>query len=73
MVKRMKKNYIDEKGNYINAENLSLAEIYNRGREEGYKKGFIDGTLNRGGFIKEVNVSDVADDCFKKLMGGDFD
>lgn len=28
-------NYIDEKGNYINSENLSLAEIYARGIEAG--------------------------------------
>ena len=64
------KNYIDEKGNYINVENLSLIEIYNEGRVEGYKKGFIDGTLNKKGFLKEVSVSDIADDAFKKIMGG---
>ena len=33
------KNYFDEKGNYINCENLSLAEIYNRGAEENKKQG----------------------------------
>ena len=64
------KNYIDNKGNYINVENLSLIDIYNEGRVEGYKKGFIDGTLNKNGLIKEESVSDVADDLFKKLMGG---
>lgn len=67
-----KKNYIDEKGNYINIENLSLAEIYNEGKVEGYKKGFIDGTLNRGGFIKEETVSEIADNTFNKIMGGGF-
>ena len=33
-----KANYFDKQGNYINVENLSLAEIY--------KKGFIDGSLH---------------------------
>ena len=28
----MSKNYFDEKGNYVNAENKSLAEIYTDGR-----------------------------------------
>lgn len=64
------KNHFDDKGNYINVENLSLAEIFNEGRVEGYKKGFIDGTLNRGGFIKEETVSDIADDAFNKIMRG---
>jgi hypothetical protein len=32
-----KKNYIDKKGNYQNVENLSLAQIYDRGHEDGYK------------------------------------
>ena len=31
-------NYIDNKGNYINNENLSLREIYERGIEEGKKR-----------------------------------
>lgn len=29
------KNYIDERGNYHNIENLTLAQIYDRGVEEG--------------------------------------
>ena len=33
----MKKNYIDDQGNYINIENLTLAEIYYKGVEEGRK------------------------------------
>lgn len=32
------KNYIDEKGNYHNIENLTLAQIYQRGVEEGRQK-----------------------------------
>ena len=61
----MKKNYIDEKGNYINVENLSLAEIYNRGREEGYKKGYVDGSL------KTPNpMTETADELFLKIKGG---
>ena len=31
------KNYIDEKGNYHNVENLTLTQIYDRGVEEGYR------------------------------------
>lgn len=34
---RPTKNYIDEKGNYHNIENLTLAQIYDRGVEEGYR------------------------------------
>ena len=30
-----KANYFDKKGNYINVENLSLAEIYYRAFKEG--------------------------------------
>lgn len=30
-----KRNYFDEKGNYINEENLSLTEIYMRGMQKG--------------------------------------
>ena len=40
-------NYIDKNGNYINVENLPLIDIYNRGAEEGYKKGYIDGSLHQ--------------------------
>ena len=32
-----KKNYIDEKGNYHNIENLTLAQIYASGVQEGYR------------------------------------
>ena len=31
------KNYIDEKGNYHNIENLTLTQIHDRGVEEGYR------------------------------------
>lgn len=34
---RPSKNYIDEKGNYHNIENLTLAQIHDRGVEEGYR------------------------------------
>lgn len=33
------KNYIDEKGNYINNENLSLKQIYDRGIQQGISEG----------------------------------
>lgn len=34
---RPTKNYIDEKGNYHNIQNLTLAQIYDSGVEEGYR------------------------------------
>ena len=34
---RSSKNYIDEKGNYHNIQNLTLAQIYDSGVEEGYR------------------------------------
>lgn len=34
---RPEKNYIDKKGNYHNIENLTLAQIHDRGVEEGYR------------------------------------
>lgn len=34
-----KRNYIDERGNYHNIENLTLAQIYARGMAEGYSIG----------------------------------
>ena len=44
----MTTNYIDKNGNYINVENLSLRQIYERGLDDGYKKGYVDGTLRQG-------------------------
>lgn len=35
-------NYFDKDGNYINVENLSLAEIYNRGYQDGSEDGLQD-------------------------------
>lgn len=63
-----KKNYFDEKGNYINVENLSLREIFERGFDEGFKKGYIDGALHN----KDMSVSEYADMYFAKLIGGNF-
>ena len=36
------KNHFDKNGNYINIENLSLAEIYNRGYQDGSEDGLND-------------------------------
>ena len=59
------KNHFDEKGNYINCENLTLKEIYERGFDEGFKKGYVDGALH-----KDTDISAMADDLYNKLMGG---
>lgn len=48
----MTTNYIDKNGNYINVKNLSLRQIYERGLDEGYKKGYVDGTLRQGDISK---------------------
>lgn len=69
------KNYIDKSGNYVNIENLTLTEIFNRGREEGYKAGYIHGSLSRPELMnisptEKKNVSELADELFKRLMGG---
>lgn len=53
-----KKNHFDEKGNYINEENLSLAEIYKRAYGEGYKKGYIDGAICPARLEKKTELSD---------------
>ena len=63
-----KKNYFDDKGNYINVENLSLREIFERGFDEGYKKGYPDGALHN----KDMTPSEYADLYISKLMGGNF-
>lgn len=67
-----KKNYFDEKGNYINVENLSLREIFERGFDEGYKKGYPDGALhNLGGISSQISdISAMTDNLYNKLMGG---
>ena len=39
-------NHFDEHGNYINCENLSLAQIYERGRKEG-REAFISRLIDR--------------------------
>ena len=59
------KNYIDSNGNYINVENLSLREIYERGFDEGFKKGYIEGSLH-----KDSDISKMTDDLYNKLIGG---
>lgn len=63
-----KNNFFDQYGNYINIENLSLAEIYLRASQEGYKKGYIDGSLgiNR----TSEGISKTADNLYDKLMKG---
>ena len=41
------KNYIDEKGNYHNIENLTLAQIYEKGVKDGYKIAKMEQQENR--------------------------
>lgn len=58
-------NHIDEKGNYINSENLTLRQIWERGFDEGFKKGYIEGALHKDG-----DISKLTDDLYSKLIGG---
>lgn len=51
---RIMTNYFDDRGNYINCENLSLRKIYERAFDEGYKKGYIDGALHPTGNPAEI-------------------
>ena len=63
-------NYFDKDGNYINAENLSLAEIYKRAAQEGYKKGYMDASLAMTRATSGKDISKMTDDLYAKLMGG---
>lgn len=36
-------NYVDERGNYQNIENLTLMQIYNRGFQKGFEEGKREG------------------------------
>ena len=45
------KNHFDKNGNYINVENLSLAEIYHRGYQDGSEDG-LNGIRPHGKWIK---------------------
>lgn len=58
-------NHFDERGNYVNVENLTLKQIYERGFDEGFKKGYIEGALH-----KDSDISKMTDDLYNKLMGG---
>lgn len=44
------KNYIDERGNYHNVENLTLTQIHDRASEEGYRLGWAQ--QQKGEWIK---------------------
>ena len=63
-------NYFDNNGNYINCENLSLAEIYKRGAAEGYKKGYTDASLEMTRAKNGSDISKMTDDLYSKLVGG---
>ena len=47
------KNHFDKNGNYINVENLSLAEIYHRGYQDGAEDG-LQGIRPKGKWIGVV-------------------
>lgn len=64
------KNYFDKNGNYINVENLSLADIYKRAAEEGYRKGYTDASIERVRTDSGSDLAKLTDDLYAKLIGG---
>ena len=58
------KNHIDDKGNYINSENLSLGQIYEKGFNAGYKSG-VEAAKENG-----TSISEITDNAFNKIMRG---
>lgn len=71
------KNYIDERGNYHNVENLTLTQIHDRASEEGYRLGKAEAqqkktdgdTISRSELKKAVN--DFFDNHFTGLVSND--
>ena len=65
-----KYNYFDQNGNYINVENLSLAEIYARASAEGYKRGYTDAKIEDAKAAEEaVRESHYLDDRDGTIAG----
>ena len=80
-------NYLDKQGNYINCENLSLAEIYHRAFALGVESVTIDKReqgewlrkVDEAGFVShicsecgaEIEVEDPKDDKFCFNCGAD--
>ena len=64
------KNYFDKNGNYINVENLSLAQIYHRAAQEGYKKGYTDASIEMVRADSGSDLAKLTDDLYAKLIGG---
>ena len=52
------KNHFDKNGNYINVENLSLAEIYHRGYQDGSEDG-LNGIRPHGKWIEVTVKRDI--------------
>ena len=66
----MKNNYFDKNGNYVNVENLSLAEIYARASAEGYKRGYTDAKIEDTKAAEEaVQESHYLDDRDRYISG----
>ena len=65
-----KANYFDEHGNYINCENLSLAEIYTRAAAEGYKKGYTDASISSDVAKCSADITNMTDNLYDRLMNG---
>ena len=67
------KNYIDEKGNYHNIENLTLTQIYDSGVEEGYRIAKQEGER----IIAQVKIEDaqltkMIDELAERIKKGEF-
>ncbi len=52
-------NYFDKNGNYINCENLSLAEIYHRAFALGAESTPIESITTKGGMTLSLKKTDI--------------
>lgn len=63
------KNYIDERGNYHNVENLTLTQIHDRASEEGYRLGKAEAQKYDGDLISRkalLNAINENNELFEK-------
>lgn len=58
------KNHFDKNGNYINVENLSLAEIYHRGYQDGSEDG-LEGIRPQGEWEHWHSDNFIPEDIWK--------
>ena len=68
----MKKNYIDEQGNYHNIQNLSLTQIYDSGVDEGYRIAKQETPKGKWLDIYESHIAYECSNCHRQMPVVDF-